>query len=378
MPCAWLMSFVFLFFVTACSDSDESTNLIKVSDESELEQTLSADQQTSTISFVAASDWTSTVTETTTSRSTASWITLDPDHGSAGSYTISIILEPNETGETRTAVITIICGDTQITINITQASTFTTSELYLIEKINIVNNYVTSSGHASSIEDIWYFTYDDNGRVIKMYTNDSADGVVSLTYEGNNIIMVDEGEDNYVDKTTFTLGEDGYVTSFTSVENDQYTTTGTLTYSDGYVVEGRQTTSGSTTERIDKAEWENGNLIRVSSQGGGGYESGESEMSYDNPNYVNNPNINMDLNYAVCSTEWLDCIMFGGRYLQVFGYMGKRSALYMTEERDLNSGDCYTYTYEFDELGRPITIKCVSTDSEHYQSDEYIYTITYK
>ncbi len=64
MPCALLMGFV-LLFVAACSDDEKGSGQIKVADESELEQTLSGDQQTSTVSFVAASDWTSTVSEIT-------------------------------------------------------------------------------------------------------------------------------------------------------------------------------------------------------------------------------------------------------------------------------------------------------------------------
>ena len=65
MPSALLVSLVFLFCATACSDGDKGTEMIKVADKSELEQTLSGDQQTSTLSFVAASDWTSAVSEIT-------------------------------------------------------------------------------------------------------------------------------------------------------------------------------------------------------------------------------------------------------------------------------------------------------------------------
>ena len=56
MPGALLMTLV-LLFVAACSD-DNGPKQLEVADESELEQTLSGDQQTSTVSFVAASDWT--------------------------------------------------------------------------------------------------------------------------------------------------------------------------------------------------------------------------------------------------------------------------------------------------------------------------------
>ena len=102
-------------------------------------------------------------------------------------------------------------------------------------------------------------------------------------------------------------------------------------------------------------------------------------MKYDNPDYVNTPTINLDLSYLICSTEWVDCFMMSGLYLQPFSYMGKRSALYMTEERDMYSGDYFTYTYEYDELGRPVKIhKVRHTDDTSYVSEEYTYTITYK
>ena len=251
-----------------------------------------------------------------------------------------------------------------------------TSPLYLVTQINVVNKRVTVGGYSSSYEDIWYFEYDDAGRVTSMYTNDSGDGTVSITYGDGEIVMVTEGEDGYREETTFTLGEDGYVTSYTSVEDNsysQYTYTGTLTYSDGYVVKGiRQSGTGGT--YTDTAVWEDGNLVKVSYS----YtDNSVSEMSYDNPDYVNNTNISLDLNYVVCSTEWLDCMMFGGRYLQPYGYMGKRSALYMTEEYDRYWGDRYTYTYQFDELGRPVTIVCSCSGDSYYVSDEYTYTITY-
>ena len=73
------------------------------------------------------------------------------------------------------------------------------------------------------------------------------------------------------------------------------------------------------------------------------------------------------------------CFMMNGLYLKPFGYMGKRSALYMTEERDMYSGDYYTYTYEYDEMDRPVKIcKVRHTDDTYYVSEEYTYTITYR
>lgn len=386
MPCALWMGLV-LLFVTACSDDDNNTRQIEVADESELEQTLSGDQQTSTLSFVAASDWTSTVSETTpTTKSADSWLKLDPDHGGAGSYTINIILEPNETGETRSAVITISCGGTQITVSVTQEATsgsVTPSDRYFVERVNILNEEVYSTGETHKNEDIYFFEYDEKGRVTLVRTEDpEADGTNEITYGDGTVTIYTTGEDGYEETSVFTLNEDGYVKSFSRKESSGESVEGTIVYDEnGYVKSGtRIVRSGSENEYTDTAEWEDGNLVKACM----GSSVGEPDkttavMKYNNPDYVNTPTINLDLNYLICSTEWLDCLMMDGLYLQPFGYMGKRSALYMTEERDMYSGDYYTYTYDYDELGRPVTIhKVRHTDDTYYVSEEYTYTITYK
>ena len=387
MPCALWMGLV-LLFVTACSDDDNNTRQIEVADESELEQTLSGDQQTSTLSFVAASDWTSTVSETTppTTKNADSWLKLDPDHGGAGSYTINIILEPNETGEARSAVITISCGGTQITVSVTQEATsgsVTPSDRYFVERVNILNEEVYSTGETHKNEDIYFFEYDEKGRVTLVRTEDpEADGTNEITYGDGTVTIYTTGEDGYEETSVFTLNEDGYVKSFSRKESSGESVEGTIVYDEnGYVKSGtRIVRSGSENEYTDTAEWEDGNLVKACM----GSSVGEPDkttavMKYNNPDYVNTPTINLDLNYLICSTEWLDCLMMDGLYLQPFGYMGKRSALYMTEERDMYSGDYYTYTYDYDELGRPVTIhKVRHTDDTYYVSEEYTYTITYK
>lgn len=324
-----------------------------------------------------------------TTKNADSWLKLDPDHGGAGSYTINIILEPNETGEARSAVITISCGGTQITVSVTQeASTggSTPSERYLVERINILNEEVYSTGETHKNENIYFFEYDEEGRVTSFYTEDlEEDGISTVTYGDGTITIHFTGADSYEETDVFTLNESGYVESYMYKDNDNNTdyTTGTITYDeDGYAKSAIRTEIYSDGENkwTDTAEWEDGNLVRACT----GSPLGEPDkttavMKYNNPDYVNTPTINLDLNYLICSTEWLDCLMMDGLYLQPFGYMGKRSALYMTEERDMYSGDYYTYTYDYDELGRPVTIhKVRHTDDTYYVSEEYTYTITYK
>jgi len=79
------------------------------------------------VTFVTSGAWTSAITEGTTKSTksgSVSWLSIDPDHGDkAGSYTVSISLEPNATSEDRTATITITCNGKNITITVTQKAT---------------------------------------------------------------------------------------------------------------------------------------------------------------------------------------------------------------------------------------------------------------
>ena len=234
---------------------------------------------------------------------------------------------------------------------------------------------------------MYYFEYDEKGRVTSVRTEDpEADGTNEITYGDGTVTIYTTGEDGYEETSVFTLNEAGNVESYTYENNEGESSKGTIVYdADGYAKYGTRTTvypnsDFESGEWTDTAEWEDGNLVRACM----GSLAGEPDrttavMKYDNPDYVNAPMINIDLSYIVCSTEWLDCFMMDGLNLKPFGYMGKRSALYMTEERDMYSGDYYTYTYDYDELGRPVTIhKVRHTDDTYYVSEEYTYTITYK
>jgi hypothetical protein len=109
---------------TACSKDDTTEDqAIKVSDKGSLTQSVYADdeQGKSGVAFTTAGAWTSNITETASTKSTPAWISVTPDHGDkAGDYTISISLSPNYTGADRAATIHIVCGDTEITISVTQ------------------------------------------------------------------------------------------------------------------------------------------------------------------------------------------------------------------------------------------------------------------
>jgi hypothetical protein len=111
-----------VFFLSSCGDKEEPN-------ETPFNQTVNADETTgkSGVTFVTSGAWTSSITEGTTKSTKAEtdlWISIDPDHGdAAGEYTITIHLQKNDTGEERSATITISFDDMDITITVTQRGT---------------------------------------------------------------------------------------------------------------------------------------------------------------------------------------------------------------------------------------------------------------
>ncbi len=113
--------------VTGCGDDEkENQPAIKPQSQEALTQTVYADQTDgkSGVTFVTTGPWTSTIKEGTlksVKAGTDPWVSIDPASGDkAGTYTITIKLEPNATGEDRSANIIITCDGTDITITVTQ------------------------------------------------------------------------------------------------------------------------------------------------------------------------------------------------------------------------------------------------------------------
>lgn len=124
--------FALVIGFTACDDDNESNNKdITVGNQTQLTQNVFADETSgeSGVSFATTGAWNSIITETNNSslesaQSSPDWISITPDGGKeAGNYTIEINLSENFTGADRNATITIICGESKITITISQKAT---------------------------------------------------------------------------------------------------------------------------------------------------------------------------------------------------------------------------------------------------------------
>ena len=115
--CSGLVAY--LLFGQGCSDDKESDMPITIPSTEDTQPTLQKDGGSTTFSFNAPQAWSVSVTETTATRS-ASWLKVHPTSGAAGDATITITAEPNATGETRTAEVTIRSGSQTETVTVTQ------------------------------------------------------------------------------------------------------------------------------------------------------------------------------------------------------------------------------------------------------------------
>ena len=140
---------------------------IAVTNGAALAQTIYANEKPEALSIVTKGAWTSTKTE--------SWLSLSPAQGAAaGSYTVTFNLAPNATGNDRSASITITCGETSITANITQKATNRDGTPYEPDK----------QGPAQK-GDVYVVGYEENAQgypVAKIWKNGVAQDLSNASY----------------------------------------------------------------------------------------------------------------------------------------------------------------------------------------------------
>lgn len=100
---------------------DVATN-IKDYDKSKLNITLYADdtEVEGGFTFTATEAWSTYIEYKSDDEG---WITIDPTGGNAGEVAINIALDENLSGVTRTAIVHLLCGESNLNITVTQKST---------------------------------------------------------------------------------------------------------------------------------------------------------------------------------------------------------------------------------------------------------------
>lgn len=104
-----------------CSDTENNSApeepSIEMEGEMDVRPVVGSDGGTSTVTFTASGDWTASVSAVTR---TLDWLSVSPTQGGAGTVTLQISAQPNESYDERNAAVLLTCGNAQQTITVTQ------------------------------------------------------------------------------------------------------------------------------------------------------------------------------------------------------------------------------------------------------------------
>ena len=393
---------------TACSDGEgNDPKEIILSDGTQTSQTVYADETANKgegIKFTTTGPWTAEVTEVTTraAGSSVDWLKLNQYSGDkAGDYTLTLTLTENLTGADRKATIKIICGSTTITITVEQKGKKEDGSEPDVDPMPVSKRLISKITYKRGTIDRSEitFTYDSENRVIGgkeiLYRENGTtedEGKVTWTYSDNTITQYQKSEDGSYsseDEIVYTLDETGKVVSWTGefkeTQNGAMRTffkeEGKHHYdADNYLQsvdikrKDLQSDAWSESASQDICEWEKGNLVFVKNGSGGDGDRYTATMEYgDVPN-----NANLDLNFCLAQSEWLDCLAFGEPGIKLFGrYLGTRSAHLMTKETNHYENNYYIYKYELDDAGNVGKVTVTEYTKEGVKENDRVYTITY-
>jgi len=379
------------------------------------------------VTFTTTGAWTSQVVPATKG-SQPMWVSISPDHGDeAGTYTVTISLEANDTGEDRTADIIITCGGQKITISITQVATEDVpsdggeevqTPVYKKYVSKLEWDYTHYDGNKE--KDVLTFEYDDKERIASMESdyidsydsrnirysfNYAIDGEVELT------MVRDDGYQTWSTIVAATLDKAGRVSRFVFADDEDeggYEEYGRFEYnSDGYIsarIWVWESTDGGKEEDGVKFYYTNGLLSATQEFDDDDgeyteYELNELPSSLLFPNLYPNDKINIDLNpfimdgslslgedalfvsLRMCG-KFSDCLMehAWGNYSQD-DIVDRPDVEYTTP--NVTIPQCYTavrldvpeggqqIVWTFDDEGCPLT----ATETFNYQEYEVTYNI---
>lgn len=394
----------------ACSSSDDDNNdngggSVTIPDSSEKTQDLYADEAQGSVKFTATADWTATVVEKSAAKAIApsdpDWITLSQYSGSAGTYTLTITLALNTTGNARAASITIRSGSQTVEINVTQSGTKEDGTVPVRKYVkSITEKYVSTDYPDESYTGEYGFSYDGVGRVteIRFVENgyETETGSVKFTYGSSTVTMefisywdtdnipyaagqsqaAVKSLQNHPPKGRLFRGINPATRADLEISYNYYKVTATVNLnSDGYIISGKaveyeveegesSTWQSEWIASYDKdniksvsyrwidpddddnysffysCTWSNGNLTGVK------LDDYLSTTAQYNSDYVNSEIMNIDFNWFAYNDEtyhFLDEYQF----FNILGLYGNRSVNLVTSTTETSGGSNSTCTYSY-------------------------------
>lgn len=381
--------FISLVAMTACS-SDDDPKKIELADGTPAKLNLTANQTNGVVNFTASASWSAWTAKTTNGGpEEVDWLTIGESRGSAGTASITITLEPNKTGKSRTAYIVIICEDEKIVIEITQTVEDDLASGHI--KIICTANYGEGIPTETTVTTV---EYGIDNRPIQMksawrenYTSISGVGYRDIvrTYDfvwGENSVTIN-GSDVETDHSgNVVQGEKSHhvakiegkrVVSGSYSWDNERPSLWTASYdSNGHLLTTKNQ-DGKTVWDSYSLTWDNYLLKKIETSYGGVVNLAYSDES------LRNHHRTFDLNWVL--PQDMEHYDFAAgdvtRHFAVFGFMGEQSPLLATEISESDSGGTRSCRMIYKENSMERTVVRVEYYNNGRQSYSYEYEINY-
>ena len=151
-------------------DAVKGFTLDKTSTERLTQSVPSDASNASSITFEAPSAWRASARETRS----VSWLTVVPDHGEAGTATVTFVLDPNEGTEARSAEITFTCEGGSFNVTITQEGQASVTPVAYEKHPAVPSDkrmaYAAIVDSGGSERELYVFSYASDGKLSKVTT----------------------------------------------------------------------------------------------------------------------------------------------------------------------------------------------------------------
>lgn len=326
MKKAIIYLFTSILCLAACDElTGGADELLNLKSDSEIE--VGAAGTSVRILFEAQGTW--------SAESDSDWAVPAQEYGDKGEITLDVAVRVNETGEERTAVITIGCGDETAAVRIIQSAD-KGGDVPGIESQVLVESITETDEHGYQMKFSYEYDYIESfGKYMPVkeiaIIDDEVNDVVFEYGEGYiDRILYFEGQEDY--RYRILLDSDNRVRD---ISDEEYPASYTVEYdSEGRIVSEFSGDPDASYYSV-KYEWANGNLVKstrrdVSNDGSdlngdGIFDENDvsdntSESVYTYTEYANNTNL--DLNARFCDS-FNSGVMSEGPGL--FGIAGTRS-----------------------------------------------------
>ena len=377
----------------SCKKNNDSDDTIIPDSNDQLDQTVDGNdlEGSSKVSFTTKCPWTSSIEAADNDDSSTDWINISPSSGStAGSYTVTINLDANNTGKIRTVNIIIASCGSKLAIKVTQTPNDDppnndppNNDPPNDDPPNddppndAVQKLISSITWDRGIKYYINFTYDGENRVTNIEHNKGEKAKLTVTYTENIVDVIEEvggsEETIAVVSRKISLNDEGNAVEM--IEEDVSNRT------NDYIERKWEYQNKFVSKSFDGGaytfKWSENNLTQLDYRfdaPGNDYDHEWSEYFEYDSSTLNDTNLDI---YAIITD--LEAFSHGCGIPHILNLLGKRSKNMVTKVTSNIHNGIYEATYEYETDDE----KYITKIHEHREfnggeSENHTYTITYK